>query len=165
MPPLRVKKRHAMKKSKTAEVRDRLGAEIGESASLFAPEKMEMAETDGDVTFILVDKQPLLMEIEGHIFPTLRGAIARPFPARRVVVDSGAVRFMANGADVMRPGIISVTDDVVAGGPVVIAEERYGTPLAIGIALYDAAEIRHLEKGKAVRNVHYVGDDIWNFEL
>jgi PUA-domain protein len=165
MPKLKVKKRHAMKKSKAAEVREQLASEIGESASLFSSEKVEMAETDGDVTFILVEKKPLLMEIEGHIFPTLRGAIARPFPERRVVVDSGAVRFMANGADVMRPGIVSVTDDVVADSPVVIVEEQYGKPLAIGIALYDAAEIRHLEKGKAVRNIHYVGDDIWNFEL
>jgi len=165
MPKLKVKKRHAMKKAKAAEVRDRLAAEIGESAALFSSEMMEMAETDGEVTFILVDKQPLLMEIEGHIFPTLHGALKRPFPERRVVVDTGAVRFMVNGADVMRPGIISVADDVVAGGPVVIVEERYGKPLAIGIALYDAAEIQHLETGKAVRNIHYVGDDIWNFEL
>jgi PUA-domain protein len=165
MPKLKVKKRHAMKKAKAAEVRDRLAAEIGESASLFFSEKMEMAETDGDVTFVLVDKQPLVMEIEGRVFPTLRGAVARPFPERRVVVDSGAIRFMANGADVMRPGIVSVTDDVIADRPVVIVEERYGKPLAIGIALYDAAEMRDLEKGKAVRNIHYVGDDIWNFEL
>jgi PUA-domain protein len=165
MPKLKVKKRHAMKKSKATAVREQLAAEIGESASLFSSEKVEMAETDGDVTFILVEKKPLLMEIEGHIFPTLRGAIARPFPERRVVVDSGAVRFMANGADVMRPGIVSVTDDVAAGSPVVIVEEQYGKPLAIGIALYDAAELLHMEKGKVVRNIHYVGDDIWNFEL
>lgn len=165
MPKLKCKKRHAMKKAKVAAVREQLAAEIGESASLFSSEKMEMAETDAEVTFFLVDKQPLLMEIEEHIFPTLRGAIARPFPERRVVVDSGAIRFLANGADVMRPGVVSVTDDVVAGSPVVIAEERYGKPLAIGIALFDAAELQQMEKGKAVRNIHYVGDDIWNFEL
>ena len=44
---------------------------------------------------------------------------------------------VVNGADVMRPGIVAVSDDVVAGGPVQIVDERHKKPLAIGVALMD----------------------------
>jgi len=82
-----------------------------------------------------------------------------------VVVDTGAVRFVANGADAMRPGIVSISPDIRAGRPVQVVEERHGKPLAVGIALFDAADMEQQEKGKSVRSIHHVGDDIWNLEI
>lgn len=68
----------------------------------------------------------------------------------------------------MRPGIISISPDIRAGGhPVQVVEERHGKPLAVGgIALLDAADMEQQEKGKSVKSVHYVGgDDLWNLEI
>jgi PUA domain protein len=75
------------------------------------------------------------------------------------------VKFVVNGADIMRPGIVAVSDDVKAGRPVQIAEERHGKPLAIGIALLSAEEMRTQAQGKMVKSLHHVGDDIWNLEF
>ena len=38
-------------------------------------------------------------------------------------------------------------------------------PLAIGIALLDAPEMRASSGGKMVKRFHHVGDEIWNMEI
>jgi len=167
MAKITVKKRHSIRKSATADLRHRLEEEIGESARLFSADRIERVDTDTAVRIYLLDRRPLLLEYdgEGWIFPTVRGCIERPFPERRVVVDQGAIRFVANGADIMRPGIVSVSPDIRAGAPAQVVEERHGKPLAVAVALFDADDVESLEKGKAFRNVHYVGDEIWNLDL
>jgi PUA-domain protein len=165
MPKITVKKRHAIRKSQVTELRDRLADEIGASAEHFRTERIERIETDAPVELFLLDKKPHLMRSDNWVFPTVRGLIERPIPERRVVVDAGAVKFVANGADVMRPGIVSISPDIRAGRPVQIVEERHGKPLAVGVALLDAADMERQEKGKSVKSIHYVGDDVWNLEL
>ena len=160
-----VKKRHVIRKSQIARLLDKLAEEIGPSAELFRSDRIERVETDAPVGIYLVDKKPLLMATDTWTFPTLRGLVEHPVPERRVVVDTGAVRFVANGADAMRPGIVSISPDIRAGRPVQVVEERYGKPLAVGIALFDAADMEQQEKGKSVRSIHHVGDDIWNLEI
>ncbi|NLA99831.1 MAG: RNA-binding protein [Methanomicrobiales archaeon] len=165
MPKITVKKRHVIRKSQISDLLRRLTDEIGSSADLFRSDRIERVETDASVEIYLVNKKPLLMGTEAWGFPTLRGLIEHPISERRVVVDTGAVGFVANGADVMRPGIVSISPDVRVGRPVQVVEERHGKPLAVGIALFDAADMERQEKGKAIKNVHYVGDDLWNLEI
>ena len=43
--------------------------------------------------------------------------------------------------------------------------EDYKKRLAIGMSLYEAAEMRILKKGKVIENVHYVGDEPWRLIL
>ncbi|MFA7197881.1 MAG: RNA-binding protein [Methanoculleus sp.] len=165
MPKITVKKRHVIRKSQITELLDRLANEIGPSAELFRSDRIERVETDASVELYLVDKKPLLMASGEWAFPTLRGLVEHPIPERRVTVDAGAIKFVANGADAMRPGIVSIAPDVREGHPVQIVEERYGKPLAVGVALLDAADMERQEKGKSVKSIHYVGDDIWNLEI
>jgi len=160
-----VKKRHTIRKSQMAALLDVLEQQIGPSSGLFSGGQIEIVETTSPLEVYLVDKKPLLFSGEGWVFPTLKGALERPFPERRVTVDAGAVKFVVNGADIMRPGITAVTDDVKAGSPVQVVDERHGKALAIGIALLDAADIRAATAGKMVKHLHFVGDDIWNLEL
>jgi Predicted RNA-binding protein (contains PUA domain) len=61
--------------------------------------------------------------------------------------------------------LLTYLRDVTAGKPVQIVDERHGKPLALGIALFDAADLLAQEKGKISRTWHYVGDDIWNLEF
>jgi PUA domain protein len=165
MAAITIRKRHAIRRSDVADLEQRLQHEIGEDARLFKSDRVEIAETDSTFQLYLIDKKLLIFGFEGLVFPTVRGAIERPFSQRRVLVDQGAIPYVIKGADVMRPGIVSVTDDVRAGSPVVIAEQRYNKPLAIGIALLDAPAMREATKGKMCKNIHHVGDDLWNLEL
>jgi len=160
-----VKKRHSIRKSQAQALLARLFDQIGNSALFFHADMIEVIETNADVSLFLVNKKMLLLDTGDWVFPTLHGAIQFPFPERRVVVDAGAIPYVVNGADVMRPGIVSVSDDVKADSPVQIVDERHGKPLAIGIALFDAPDIRARTSGKMCKNIHHVGDEIWNIEI
>lgn len=165
MAALTVKKRHTIRKDELTELYALLGKEIGPSAERFRSDRVEMAEMEAPFTLYLVDKRPLLMRRDGWVFPTVRGAIERPFPERTIVVDTGAVPFVAKGADVMRPGIVSVTDDIRKGSPAIVVEERHRKALAVVVALLDAPAIRAEAKGKMAKAVHHVGDALWALEL
>jgi PUA-domain protein len=160
-----VKKRHSIRKSQAQDLLTRLSEQIGPSAKLFSADMIEVLETTANVSLFMVNKKPVLMATETWVFPTLKGAVQYPFPERRVVVDAGAIPYVVNGADIMRPGIVSCTDDVKAGMPVQIVDERHGKALAIGIALFDAPGLRAATAGKMVKKFHHVGDEIWNMEI
>jgi len=159
------RKRHSIRKSQASALFSGLHEQIGESAGLFMNDRVELLETNAGVALYLIDKKPQIMESGEWVFPTLKGLLEHPFPERRVVVDSGAVAFVVNGADIMRPGIVSVSDDIRSGRPVQVVEERHGKPLAVGIALFDAGEIREKRSGKMVKTIHYIGDELWNVEF
>ena len=159
------KKRHSIRKSQAQDLLTRLAEQIGPSAKLFHADMIEVLETNADISLFLVNKKPLLMDTGTWVFPTLRGAVQIPFSERRVAVDAGAIPYVINGADIMRPGIVSVTDDVKANAPVQVVDERHGKPLAVGIALFDAPAMRAATGGKMVKKFQYVGDEIWNLEI
>ncbi|MDD1706090.1 MAG: RNA-binding protein [Methanoregulaceae archaeon] len=159
------RKRHSIRKSQASALYSGLRDQIGESAELFRNERVELLETNAGFALYLIDKKPQIMDSGEWVFPTLKGLLEHPVSERRIVVDSGAVAFVVNGADIMRPGIVSVSDDVTAGLPVQVVEERHGKPLALGIALFDAGEIREKRSGKMVKTIHYIGDELWNVEF
>ena len=166
MGKLTVRQRYAVRKSKLSEIYRNLEATIGKSAEQFRSDMVEVAElSGGDVVIYLLDRKPHLMEINGKIFPTLRGAVEKPFDKRRIAIDAGAIPFMVKGADLMRPGVVDISYDVKKDEPVVIVDANHKKPLAIGIALMDADEMQGAQSGKVAKNIHYVGDDIWNLEI
>ena len=117
--------------------------------------------TVGADTVYFVDGTPLIIRTKAGLLPSLKFLEAvNSLP--HVVVDMGAVAHIANGADVMRPGVRDVRRDFVKGDLVVIADEKYGKPIALGLAEVDAMELRSVTKGKVIRSVHYVGDELWN---
>ncbi len=91
---------------------------------------------------------PFLSEIE----------LLQKFP--KVTVDMGAVKFMCNGANVMRPGITNFTDfekDEI----VCVVEESKNKFLAIGKSCVSSKEMETLTKGEIVKNMHYISDKYW----
>jgi len=77
-----------------------------------------------------------------------------------VYVDSGAIARILNGADVMAPGITRVEGEMRPGVKVLVRDEKE-RPIAVGISLVNASDVGPSKKGKAVVNLHYVGDDYW----
>jgi PUA domain protein len=118
-----------------------------------------------EYSLILVDGKPLLFEIEGQLFPTVRGAIEMKLNKRIVTVDKGAVRFVSNGADVMAPGIVEADSEIKEGDFVIIIEEAHRKPLAIGKALMSGLQMVETDSGKAIKSITHVGDKLWNAEF
>lgn len=109
---------------------------------------------------ILINGDPLLMKSNGKIIPTLRFDKALAL-LPKVVVDMGAIPHICNGADVMAPGIVEVEGSFNEGSFVVIVDANHKKPLAIGTANLNSAEILKCKQGKAIKNVHHVGNSIW----
>ena len=158
---VKVKKRNFLKKKKIKEIK----AELGEYGNLLQGKKnVEILEAEPN-SFILVDGEPYIILIDEKPFPTLKAALANEIHGKKVTVDMGAIRFVTNGADIMSPGIVDASEGVEAGDVVLIIDETHGKPLAIGVSLLSGEEMVENDSGKAVETKHYVGDDIWNFEL
>ena len=77
-----------------------------------------------------------------------------------VIVDMGAVKFMCNGANVMRPGIKKYTE-FKKGDIVCISEESQNKFLAVGKAIIDSSELESISKGEIIKNMHYISDRYW----
>jgi len=122
---------------------------------------IEIAE-DTRGTLILQEGEPVLFLHQDRWFPTLR-ALSKNNPLKKITVDMGAIPYICSGADVMRPGIKNIEEGIAKDSPVCVIDEKYGKTISVGIALFDSEEMRRMEKGKAARNLHYVGDWIWNF--
>jgi PUA domain protein len=124
--------------------------------------RVEVVETDRDLRIFVISGKPLLVKKGEDIFPSLMfSALLSRIP--RVVVDMGAVPHVCDGADVMVPGIVRVEGDFEADDIVVIVDERHGKPLAVGKALGSSEEIRNVNRGKAVKNLHFIGDKTWKY--
>jgi len=78
----------------------------------------------------------------------------------KVVVDMGAVKFVCNGASVMRPGIKSFSE-FEKDQTVCVVEESRNKFLAVGRSLVSSKDMSTITKGEVVKNLHYVSDRFW----
>lgn len=159
---MQVKSRHHLRSDAVDEIERTLADELGIDLAGETYERVEFAEADRDL--VLVDGDPFVCYFDGKPFLTVRGANAHPPEKHLVTVDAGAISFVSDGADVMRPGITDADFDIAAGDLVVIAEETHGKVLAIGRALTDGGEMTG-DSGKVVESLHYVGDDLYAFSI
>jgi len=121
---------------------------------------MELVETDS-ADILLIKGKPLLVRIEQKILPTL--VFNEVFTLMsKVAVDMGAVPYVCSGANVMAPGIVRFEGEFKKGEFVFVVDEKHGKAIAIGEANYDADAARKVAKGVVIKNIHFVGDKLWD---
>ncbi len=150
-----VKKRTLSNKEKR-ELNERilpLGIEVGK--------KDIIKVLDSVPSLVIRDNEPILFCVDGEYYPVLKLALKETLSLKKVIIDMGAVPHIAAGADVMRPGITSFDETIQKNDEVLILDLKNGKAIAVGKALFDAAEIKAMTSGKAIKNLHYVGDAIW----
>jgi len=122
---------------------------------------LELLETEFAKIY-LINGKPRLAKTGEDLFPTL---IFNEYfsVAPKAIVDMGAIPHVCKGANVMRPGIRRFDGEFKKGDFVFVVDEKHGKPLAVGEILYDKSEAEKITQGAVIRNVHFVGDRIWNF--
>ena len=108
------------------------------------------------------DDEIIFFYKEDVLVPSLSMIIKKNF-LKTVTINMGAVPFIAKGADLMRPGIVEMCEDIVEGSIVAIIDEKNKKPIAIGQSLFTTDEIDDLDTGKVILNLHHVNDEIWKF--
>ena len=108
---------------------------------------------------IITAKDIMILKINETYLPFLsQNELLEKFP--HVMIDMGAVKFMCNGANVMRPGIKSYSqfekEQVVC-----IIDGSQHKFLAVGKAIVPSTELETMKKGEVIKNLHYVSDRFW----
>lgn len=162
MAEMRVRKRRRIRskdvKTYAAELEAALGVET------FTPEDAIDIADSIDLQLIFVNGSILVMIHEGKTFLTVRGLLRYRPEKKAVTVDMGAVPFVSKGADIMSPGIVEADEGIEQGDLVWIRDIKHRVPLAVGQALISGQEMVSGTSGKAIRNLHFVGDKLWKFE-
>jgi PUA-domain protein len=128
---------------------------------LDAKPNIELVQTEFAEIYLINGKLSLA-KIQENIFPTLTfDEYSASLP--KVVINMGAVPHVCNGANIMAPGIVRFEGEFKEDDFVLVIDEKYGKPLAIGKILCDSDAAKKLARGVVVKNVHHVGDRIWNF--
>lgn len=157
---MEVAARHHLRSDEVERLQETVETELGVRLEGETFEFVELEDSPFDL--VLVDGEPHACYIDDRPFLTVRGANTFPPETNVVTVDAGAVSFVSDGADVMRPGIVEADPEIEAGDLVIVVEESHGKALAVGEARVDGTEMLG-EQGKVVDSRHHVGDDL--FEL
>ncbi len=164
---MKVSRRHPVSEKELMKVLDSVREAVGVDLEgpLEGEDIVELGHVkESDVERIIIAKGKVMaFEIEGLWLPTLHPLLEMEPEdvGHAVLVDMGAVKPIASGADVMVPGIVEVRGEFEEGDGVVVMDERNQRPLAVGIARFGASEIEERDRGRAIKNVHHVGDDLW----
>lgn len=160
----RIKKRHLLKKREQRDEIARIEQEIGSSIEgIDVKSHLEGGVLDDGSRVLLLDGEIVFFQHEGRMFPALRALLNGLIDVPRITVDMGAVKFVVNGADIMRPGITQVDDRVKENGIVVVVDENHGKALAVGISKLSAEALRAATGGKVIKSIHHINDDLWVF--
>ena len=129
---------------------------------------LEMAEY-GPWSMVLVNKIAKAIEVkneenERFVFLTLRGFLEHDDAAKWVEVDHGAIPFLMKGADCMVAGVHAADASIEVGDLVWIRDMKHKRPLAIGWSTMNADDLTNLSKGKGIKTLHWVGDELWDME-
>ncbi len=152
----KIKKRHSLKRKETKKIIDEASKTLGE----FTVSRVEAGEFEDGRTVYYLDGEVQLVRDDDGIYPTLNSRCIEGLPG--VVVDMGAIPYVCNGADVMAPGITDMIGEFEEGDIVVVRDVRHNKALAVGKAMKTSREIMDSKKGKVIRNLHYVGDRLWD---
>ena len=159
-----MKSRHFVKSSDIKKFQLELQGINLDSAALFGKNtKMEEGTLEESTILYFIDGELTFIKREDRIFPFLKALLKDLVYLPKVVVDMGAIPHIIKGADIMFPGIVSFDSGVKIDDLVVIIDEKHNKPLAIGQSLVNDTEFSREKKGKAVKNLHYVGDKLWDF--
>ena len=119
---------------------------------------------DKSLKFLVINHEPAFFYREKKLIPTLK-YLQTHHLLKKITIEMGAIKFIVNGADVMRPGIVEIEEGIAQDDFVVIIDQNNKKPLAVGIALCNSEEMKILQKGKAIKTIHYVGDEVWKVEV
>jgi len=125
--------------------------------------RIEVIHTEaGDILYAINGELKIWKSSEGYL-PVLTLLLKGKIKMKTIIVDMGAIRFVTNGADIMRPGITKIDPAIKKNDIVQIVDEKHGKTLAVGRAMLNAAEMEITKKGKVIKNLHTIKDSVWQF--
>ena len=131
-----------------------------EKVSIPKVKNVKIFEIEDNKSILVIDNMVAVLTVNDSILPFLgKTEVLDIFPA--VTVDSGSIKFICNGAKILRPGIVDF-ESFKKQDIVTVKDEKFKKYLAVGLALEDSVHAQTLERGQIINNLHFVGDKFWN---
>ena len=157
----KIKNRHRLKSKEIKELQQKIKDKfdmnffnVSSSVEIGELHEFKVIIVDNTIDFLILGEDTVL---------TLRGLLKYKPNKYYVVVDMGAVGFVVKGADVMAPGIVDADDQIQINDYVWVCDEQHKKPLSVGIALISGLDMKSKKTGKAIKNIHYIGDKLWKY--
>jgi PUA domain protein len=151
-------RKYALSKSDISEITQYINEKWPQTAIPSKMKEIQVVEIEENNS-LLIGEDFLAIKIEQQVLPLLiKEETLQSFPS--ISVDMGAVKFVCNGAKVMRPGIVKM-DEFKNDDIVVVKDDTHGKYLAVGLALTSSQEAQAMNKGPVVDNKHYISDKFW----
>ena len=164
---MKIKHRHFIRKSELKPLKAEILKQYDQKfidQIFLKKSNVELIQTESGDTLYAVNNELKLWKSKDGYIPVLTLLLNNRVELKTIVVDFGAVRHVANGADVMRPGITKIDSSIKEGDIVQIREETKNRALAVGKSMFDAPEMESKTSGKVIKNIHTIQDSIWEFE-
>jgi len=131
--------------------------------------KCQLKDFGGYINIVLINNQPLFFQIsEGPYYPHLRLLHKYPFILPHMQTDKGAIKHViVSGANIMCPGLTTAgakLDDVPDKAVVAIHAEGKEHAMAVGLTELSTVDIRKINKGPGITNVHHLNDGLWKIQ-
>ncbi|MDP9197289.1 MAG: RNA-binding protein [Thermoproteota archaeon] len=154
-------KAHSLSKREVRDIAGRISKNWPKSI-IWNEKSLNAIETEKSGRLLIGEGITVIQTKDDLIVPHLvEKDLLSHFP--NVIVDMGAVGFVCNGANIMRPGITHF-DDFGQSEIVVVKDQVHNKSLAIGLSRVNDETMQNLEKGPVISNLHYVGDIFWNLK-
>ena len=164
---MNIKQRHFIKHTEIRDLKEDILKQYNEGfVNQIFPKKCNVEvilSEAGDTLYAINNVLKLWKSTEGYL-PVLTLLLNNKVNLKTVIVDMGAVRFVTNGADVMRPGITKIDPSIKKGDILQIIDETHNRALAVGKAIFNANEMEAKTAGKVIKNLHTIKDSVWKFE-
>lgn len=123
--------------------------------------KKEEIYIDEEKNIYFMNKKPIAFKYNDIIVPHLKFLTEYDNEMKYIKVDEGAIKYILNGADVFRPGIKEFSENINKNDLVLILSPD-NSILGIGLSLLSSEELKKIEKGKCIINLHYINDKYFN---
>ena len=138
--------------------------ELNRTLGLELSKKDQVELVEDEFKIYCINGIPSFFHYKDKVVPTLK-YLQNHDALPKITVDMGAIKFVINGADIMRPGITKIDEGIDKDEFIVIVDETHGKPLAVGIALLNSGDMKKSASGKVIKNIHFVADELWKMEL
>ncbi|XP_021927222.1 eukaryotic translation initiation factor 2D isoform X2 [Zootermopsis nevadensis] len=144
--------------------------------ALFPPKEVMSAVKiithGGDLSVVYcVQKLPLIFELEQKMYPTVCMLWSFPSILPSFTTWPQVFNRLAGGADLMLPGIVlkrqlhvKAYGNLQKGEAVAINMTTNKAPVAVGVTALSSFDMyMAAQRGKAVKILHFVGDELWSY--
>lgn len=126
---------------------------------------LESVKDINNNNYILRNNMPIFIIVNNKYIPLVKTIHLLPDLLNKVIIDSGAIKYLINGADLMAPGLLHSTSTypLVTVGEIV-SVYGYGkkSALGVGVVLMDNVMVNEERNGVAVKMISCLGDKIYS---